>query len=88
VRSSGPYSLPSCQLVVGVTTTLQLADLTLSSAKWGKAFLETMTTGDLPKNKDMPDRDPLEDEASAPFEAEAGNIVADAEEMGKKELGE
>jgi trehalose-6-phosphate synthase len=57
---------------------------TWTSAKWGKAFLETMMSGDLPKNKDMPDRDPLEDQASGPFEAVAGNIVADAEEVGRK----
>jgi len=56
---------------------------TWTSAKWGKAFLEAMITGKVPKNKDMPDRDPLghPDEPDAETENVTMNLEkkADAE---------
>ncbi|OQV06003.1 hypothetical protein CLAIMM_10647 [Cladophialophora immunda] len=54
---------------------------TWTSAKWGKAFLETMMTAKVPKNAEMPDRDPLGD--SDPSDTENENVTL--ENKGKPE---
>jgi len=57
-----------------------------NSTKWGKAFLETMLTGDMPRNEDMPDRDPLGDwTSSAIADDTAWSVVQEAEEKGNPE---
>ena len=54
-----------------------------NSAKWGKAFLEAMMTAKVPKNAEMPDRDPLGDADVS--DKEAGNFILEAEKKGKPE---
>ncbi|EXJ59693.1 hypothetical protein A1O7_03839 [Cladophialophora yegresii CBS 114405] len=50
-----------------------------TSAKWGKAFLEAMMTGEVPKILGNPDRDPAEEWAFDLSDSQIGNIISEAE---------
>ncbi|OAP58891.1 alpha,alpha-trehalose-phosphate synthase (UDP-forming) [Fonsecaea erecta] len=52
---------------------MQVVD-TWTSVKWGKAFLQTMMTMDMPHDPEMPDHDPVEQWTSDVPDSETGKI--------------